>query len=997
MGNSVRACSALLFLLFLGAGLQAQVLTGRIIGTVTDEQGAPLPGVSVEAMSPELVGAATAVTEVNGIYRLFALTPGTYRITYTLPGFKTVGRDGIIVKLEQTVKLDIIMYVGVLEEEVTVIGESPLIDVKSTVKGMTQTKEMFELLPRGRNFDTLVTAVPGVSNERLLAGISVDGASGLENMFYVDGTNIGDLLTGARGQDVAFEFVDEIKIKASGYEAEYGGSLGGVITVITRQGGNAFHGGLTSYYSGSALSGKERDTLRLDPDDIFEAEYVNYQDLYGRDEVHRFEAGFHLGGYIIKNRLWFYSSLLPVLRTTDRHVVFDPSGEEGDYTSTSRSMNFQMKLTAQPFRFLRLGISFVNNQSKSRGSLPSRDGFSNPDTAWSDYGFTYPRWTFSGFADLFFGNNMLISLRGGSFYSNTTDQRIQPTGARYMHSGYGTAAFPDIPEEYQRPRNWSSPGASRSIDRQIRQRTHADADVSLFLDLAGEHSWKFGLSWLREGENVYNATKYPQVYLYWGRPAVVWGVNYSGGEYGYYSVNGSELTGPQGSVYNTRGDRWSVYLQDSWTIADKFTLNIGFRAESEYIPNYYEDPRFKDLNPIQFHFEDKIAPRIGFIYDVKGDASLKVFGSFGLYYDVMKLYMAAGSFGGYKRKTAYYSLDTYEWDKIGVDGYYPGNLLTTYDYYPATPEAILGTIDPDLRPMSQREISFGVEKQLLENFSVTVRLVQKHLRTAVEDVGVLIPNVGELYYLANPGYGISLWTTHGGEFDPTYPETPKAKREYWAVNFSLDKRFANRWLAGFSYTLSRLTGNYSGLASSDEGGRASPNVERTFDLWMLSYDKELRAIYGPLATDRPHYLKFYGAYTFPFGLTVGTVVNAMSGTPVSEFWNVMGIGFMPYGRGNLGRAPFLWYANLYAEYTFRLGRSSLSFNINVDNLFDTRTAEMIDSYHTLFYLEVTEEQLLSRNWHLADPEAGFVPNPSYMWKESFFPPIEARLGLRFNF
>jgi hypothetical protein len=123
----------------------------------------------------------------------------------------------------------------------------------------------------------------------------------------------------------------------------------------------------------------------------------------------------------------------------------------------------------------------------------------------------------------------------------------------------------------------------------------------------------------------------------------------------------------------------------------------------------------------------------------------------------------------------------------------------------------------------------------------------------------------------------------------------------------------------------------------------------------------------------------------------------MSGTPVSELWNVMGIGFMPYGRGNLGRAPFLWYANLYAEYTFRLGRSSLSFNINVDNLSDTRTAEAIDSYHNLFYLEVTEEQLLSRNWHLADPEVGFVPNPSFMWKENFFPPIEARLGLRYSF
>ena len=997
MQHRGKAFSTLLGSLFLSVIVQAQIPTGRIIGTVRDDSESPLPGVSVEATSPNLVGKAYAVTDANGVYRLFALTPGAYKITYTLPGFETVIMDGILVKMEQTVKLDVFMKQGILEEEVTVTGETPLVDVKSTVKGMTQTREMFELLPRGRNFDTLVTAIPGVMNERLLAGISVDGASGLENMFYVDGTNIGDLLTGARGQDVAFEFVDEIKVKAGGYEAEYGGSLGGVITVITRQGGNSFHGGFTAYYSGSALTGKERDSLRYNPQDSYQAEYVNYEELFGKDKVHRAEAGFHLGGYILKDRLWFYSSLLPVYNTTTRHIVFDPSGEDGDFKATRNSLNFQAKLTAQPFRFLRLGMSFVNNQSKSRGSLPDRDGFSNPDSAWADYGFTYPNWTFSGFADLFFGNNLLISLRGGSFYSNTTDQLVPPTSPRYIHYGYGTAYYPEIPEEYQRPRNWSTPGAARSIDRQIRRRTHLDGDVSFYFNLAGEHAAKMGVAWSREGENVFNATKYPQVYLNWGRTISIGGHDYGQGKYGYYSVRGSELTGPWGFLYNTRGDRWSAFLQDSWTIKDRFTINAGVRAESEYIPNYQNDPRFKGLNPIEFHFQDKVAPRIGFVFDVKGDASLKVFGSYGLYFDVMKLYLATAFFGGYYWKQAYYTLDTYEWDKIGVDGYYPGNLLTVYDYYPVSEEAILATVDPNLRPMSQREISFGVEKQIRLDFSVTVRLVQKHLRTAVEDVGLLIRDYGTTYYLTNPGYGTSLWTTHGGKFDPTYPETPKAKREYWALNFSLDKRLANHWLAGFSYTYSRLTGNYSGLASSDEGGRASPNIERSFDQWYMAYNKELNPIRGRLATDRPHIFKFYGAYAFPFGLTVGAVANAMSGTPVTELWYVLDSAMMPYDRGNLGRTPFLGYANLYAEYTIKLGRTSLGININIDNLFNTGTAETIHSLRTLWSLMVTEEQILSKNWSLGDFEVGFEPDPTFFKEDNFFPPTEARLGLRFSF
>jgi outer membrane receptor protein involved in Fe transport len=173
---------------------------------------------------------------------LFALQPGTYQITYNLQGFKPMTRQGIVVQLEMTVKVDIILEMGALEEEVTVIGQSPLIDVKSTVKGMTLTKEMFEVLPRGRNFDTLATAVPGVNYEPWLGGLSVDGASGAENMFYMDGTEINTTQTGVRGQSAAFEFVDEVQIKASGYPAEYGGALGGVVSVVTRQGGNEFHG-----------------------------------------------------------------------------------------------------------------------------------------------------------------------------------------------------------------------------------------------------------------------------------------------------------------------------------------------------------------------------------------------------------------------------------------------------------------------------------------------------------------------------------------------------------------------------------------------------------------------------------------------------------------------------------------------------------------------------------------------------------------------------------
>jgi hypothetical protein len=998
----VRVC-LVLTILFFAAALSAQVPTGKIFGTVVDKEGTALPGVSVEATSPQLVGRAAAVTEPNGVYRLFALTPGTYKITFKLMGFKPLTREGIVVALEQTVKLDVSLELGAIAEEVTVIGKTPLIDVKSTARGMTLTKDMYQILPKGRDFDSLVAAVPGVANEKMLSGISVDGASGAENTYFVDGTDITNMYQGNRQMNIAFEFVDEVQFKASGYEAEFGGSLGGVINVITRQGGNAFHGEVLGYYDGSALAGKERDTLRLGLYDINVAEYVNYQDLYGKDRIDRIEAGFNLGGYIFKDKLWFYGSFLPVFQTTERHVVFTPSAFEGNYLRRDTSWNFHAKLTAQPFKFMRLGLSYVNNYTKYKGELPPRNGTGNTADAWPDYGFGFPNWTLSAYTDFTFGNNILLSVRGGTYYTNGwRDQQVLPTEPRYSHGGLGNSIYPDIPAEFVRPRLWTNMSINSLYvsQKDLAQKSFANVDLTVYFNLAGEHAVKTGFQWARNFEDYadgYKYPDYPNIALAWGRTLTFYGQTYGTGKYGYYSVTGNEKTGPYGSFYKVHSDRWAFYLQDSWTIGDRLTINAGLRAEKEYIPAYTDDPAYAGVRPIDFDFKEKLAPRIGAIYDVFGDSSLKVFASYAIYYDVMKLLMAAISFGGYSQKTAYYSLDSYEWDKIGKNGSYPGNLLFFYDWMPIS----LDVVDPDLKPMSQREISFGAEKQLGENVSAGLRVVQKHLRYAIEDMGILFPDGTLHYYYANPGYGYSRLTTNGGLYDPTYLEGPKAKREYWAVNFSLDKRFSDRWLAGFSYTWSRLTGNYSGLASSDESiapgvGRNSPNLEISFDQWFMSYTKNLQPIDGPLATDRPHYFKLYGAYTLPFGLTVGAVLNAMSGTPVTEYWNVNTSQYMPYNRGNLGRTPFLWFANLYAEYRLSFGKSSLAFNVNVDNIFDTAAATQRYPYHTLYAATVPVAQMLANSWEL-ETAGQYAPNPMFNKDYAFFSPIAARLGMRFSF
>src|SRR5512143_1834989 len=144
---------------FTLAGMALAQLTpeGRINGRVIDSQGSPLPGVSVAATSPKLVGKAATTTDANGVYRLFSLPSGTYEITFALQGFKTLVRSGILLQLSQTISLNATLDTAAIEEQVTVVGQSPLIDVKSTVKGQVMTKDIFMTLPRGRTFDSLIS------------------------------------------------------------------------------------------------------------------------------------------------------------------------------------------------------------------------------------------------------------------------------------------------------------------------------------------------------------------------------------------------------------------------------------------------------------------------------------------------------------------------------------------------------------------------------------------------------------------------------------------------------------------------------------------------------------------------------------------------------------------------------------------------------------------------------------------------------------------------
>jgi hypothetical protein len=1015
------------------AGLAIAQMTqeGRIAGRVVDGQGAALPGVSVKATSPKLVGAASTVTDAEGVYRLMALPSGTYEITFALQGFKTLVRQNILLEMSQTLALNVTMQEATIEESVTVIGESPLIDVKSTVKGQTMTKETYLALPRGRSFDSLISTIPGVQNESITGGISVDGASGAENMFYVDGADITDFHLGVKGQNVVLELLDEVKVTASGYNAEFGGSMGGVVNVISRTGGNEFHGDLLAYYENNTrlMRGFARDYLRTNPEDDYLYEYWNndtqyFRDGRNRDNYDRIEGIFSLGGYIVKDKLWFFTSV---------NVGYDRTNAQRDFNlregpfSTFRARNYgyngSVKLTASPFANLRVSASFLNNFTKYRGTLPSITGTDDSEYEYNLEGMDYPNWTAALTADYSLGNNGLLSYRAGWHRQNENNQQILPPDGSTYYFPYSNSIYASDPFYVANPDLIHSGGYATTWNyfetkKYMTEKVSNNLDATFYLSAGGEHSFKAGVGYAYLHEDVYDASTHPRVWLYWGRTYTGLGFPVGRGaavdspyygQYGYYYVRGS-FTSPYGGVWNIHANNWSAYLQDSWTIGGKLTVNVGLRTENQYIPAMTDDTSYVGYNakPVNFNFGQMLAPRFGLVYDVFGDSSLKIFGSFGIYYDVMKLYMAELTFGGWKRKQDYYSLNVLDWRLIAASGDLAdaasqgagGTYAGTVDFLPPS----FDRVDPDLKPTAQREISLGAEKKLMEDVSLSLRLVQKHLIRTIEDVGVYVwdgETLEQQFYVTNPGFGVSRPVSEGGLFSDDYWRCPKATREYWGVNVSLEKKFSDNWQGGVNYTWSRVSGSYTGLASSDEGGRLGPNVEQDYDRWFMGYDALGRVLDGPLPQDRTHYFKAYGSYYFPFGLTVGMTAYGRSGLPLTTKLYYNGKYFYPNGRGDMGRLPFTFWANLYLDYTMKLGaKYRASINFQVDNVTNTKTIQNRIADYNLDGYSGYDAEILSGDFAVNYPtytaDEGDT-HPAYGWWSSRFAPWSARLGFKFTF
>jgi hypothetical protein len=370
-----------------------------------------------------------------------------------------------------------------------------------------------------------------------------------------------------------------------------------------------------------------------------------------------------------------------------------------------------------------------------------------------------------------------------------------------------------------------------------------------------------------------------------------------------------------------------------------------------------------------------------------------------VFYDIFKLELPRGSFGGDKWLDYNYTLDTFDWP----------NLLANSACPPACPGTLISgpidfrhpsfgsdSIQPGLKPMRQQEATVGLDHQLGNVVAVGVHYVHKQIERAIEDTGSLDAAGNEIYIIANPGEGLTALAS-------TDPVTalPKAKRDYDSVEFSVEKRFSAQWYLRTSYLWSRLYGNYSGLSQSDENGRTSPNVGRSFDYPLMAFDGRGEVVLGRLPTDRPHQFKVQANYELPWGTQVGANEYIASGIPVTrEAAAISGSSFpIQYlGRLSDGRTPTMSQTDFTVSHSFRFGSQSFILGMDVLNLFDQKTA--INKF-------MTQLQSATVEFSEADFYAGRVDflaaanaarqDPRFLQVNDYQLPRVIRVSARFSF
>lgn len=995
-GLKRSALTIALGLCFAGS-VQAQSSVGSLFGNTSANS-----TVRIENLDTGLSREITA--DSSGRFSFSQLQPGRYKVTSGESSKEASVRVGT------GTSISFASADATTLDTVTVVGSGAVnpIDVSSVESTTVFTQEQIQALPVGRNVNEVALLAPGTvrGDSGLGAGnlASFGGASVAENGYYINGFDVTDLRRLLSYADLPFDAIGEQQIKTGGYGAEFGRSLGGVVSLVTKRGTNEWKGGVSMYWSPSSLRSDGKNVLSRDPDG---AKYT----MFAKDDTSdSLSMNIYGGGPIIKDRLFVFGLIETRNNTTDNY------GQEFSTEERNRSPNGMLKLDWNITDNHIVELTGIYNKSKVKTKLyenaaeysTSHDG--TPTESVFESGGRVYIGKYTGYLT----DNLTVSAQYGKV-ENLTGKTI----------GGDTAAA-------LCPAVYDAPGLVYRGCWDVNHFTVLDPFAPDNEDTreAGrlDVEWVLGDHTLRGG---YDTQKFTSTNA---------GLTYSGGVYWRYfnTTPGSVVNGaviPAGVTqyarkrfYQTTTGTFDVintawYLEDSWQVSDNLMIYAGLRNET-----------FDNRNAVGDTFvkADKLyAPRLGFSWDVNGDSSFKVFANAGRYFIPVANNTNIRASAAEEFWTEFYTFG----GKDPVTGA-PTGTLTQLGPRSTTTTGVTPdsrTIaDQDLNPMFQDEFILGMQMVVGDGWTLGVRGISRKVGDGMDDYCspyALVkwaqdkghtnfdPHTAAPCVLVNPGRDVTIYvdTDSTGNYteqtiEAKYFNLPVYNRKYHAVEFFWEKA-TDRWALQGSYTMSKSKGNVEGYVNSTID-QEDPGLTQEFD-----YSSFQDGTYGYLPNDRRHVLKMFGYYKLTDQFRIGANMSIQSGRPkscqgfvpptVPDFNPIPGFGggagsynsassfyclresdrlaeLTP--RGTLGRTPWTSRYDLSFAYTPDVFGNKLTLQADVFNVFNSQTVTEYNEQRD--YSRATSNSTLPNTNKL---------NPNYGLPTSFQGPRSVRFTVRYEF
>jgi len=889
---------------------------------VTDDTGAVLPGVTVTATSPALqVPQVTAVSNERGDYRLTPLPLGTYAVEYLLAGFQTLRRPDLRLTAGFTAKVDVVMKVSALSETVTVSAASPVVDLTSTATRTQLTRETLEMIPTSRNsLQSIMAQAPGVRTNLDFGNLTTNPdfrAFGRSNDAWVlvDGVATVSPKSNGNGSAQHFDYasLEESTVQTVGNSAE--SPVSGIhLSLILKSGGNDFHGSAFWSQTSSRLqSNNLDDTLRT-------------QGITSGNPIdERWDVSGDLGGRIVRNKLWFYYAARA--RRDDARVlnVFEPDGSPAISPMLQAFSTEKVSYQVSPSNKL---VGF--HQRQYRDYYQNINEFNSWD---SRINVIWPIDTSKLEWQVVKGNKF-VSVQYGLWKHHLT------------RSGF------------------SNEVASRD---QLTQRVTGLGDIAPTFTFEERKHAKATLSWYKPGAA-------------WGNHDVKTGFDYTdagsdrrtfdrGAAQNYMLIfrNGVpfQLDARNMPVYPANHVQHSgIYVQDSWTLARRLTLNLGVRYahDNGFLPDQCRESARPPLDVVfpaqcyshvQFKKFNSVAPRLHAAYDLTGDGKTVIKGGWGRF---------AHPRYSDEVQTASQNVDlvtSYRWrDANGNKLFDPGEVnfdangpdfIATTRYGSA--DALAGAVpNPNEKHPMNDEFSLSVERQLIPNLAVratgiytryrnTYR-IQNNLRPyEVFNIPITNPDPGadgRLGTADDPGTFITYYdypvAYAGAAFQqPMLVNDAKSDANFKSFELAASKRLADRWMFMASYSATKLGIPYIPSQTASLGA-ALTNFDPNAEINAANHTWEWLS-------------KVSGAYLFPADVQVSGNFEHRSGDPWARQVSFTGgqqIPSMTLRVEPIGtrRLPHLNILHLRAEKSFRLRRGQgqrVALRLNVYNALNINT------------------------------------------------------------